>query len=79
MTTDETLIEIVSYNYKASGFTYVFLNYCYFTKKWSIVWRNPINFSNGKQTEATTPNEACKKALEFILSNPNIFSKNNLN
>jgi len=74
MTTDEMLIEIIKYNYKSVGFPYVFLDYSQFYKVWSITWRNPVHFSNEKQTNAPTPNEACKKALEFIKSNPSIFS-----
>ena len=77
MTTDEMLIEIVSYKYKASGFPYVFMDYSQFYKVWSITWRNPCEFTNEKQTEAKTPNEACKKALEFIKSNPSIFIRFN--
>jgi len=79
MTTDEMLIEIVKYDYKASGFPYVFLNYSDYNRKWSIIWRNPVDFNNEKQTDSDSPNEACKKALEFIKSNPSIFSKTNLN
>ena len=74
MTTDEMLIEIVKYSYKSAGFPYVFLDYSQYFKEWSITWRNPMNFSNEKQTNAKTPNETCKKALEFIKSNPLIFT-----
>ena len=77
LTTDEMLIEIVSYNYKSFGFPYVFMDYSQHYKKWAITWRNPTEFSNEKQTEASTPNEACKKALKFIKSNPSIFSRSN--
>lgn len=75
MTTDEMLIEIVSYKYKSFGFPYVFLDFSQSTQKWSITWRNPAYFSNEKQTESDTPNECCRKALEFINKNPNIFSR----
>jgi hypothetical protein len=75
MTTDEMLIEIVKYKYKACGFPYVFMDYSQTTKTWSITWRNPIDFVNDKQTDAPTPNEACKRALEFIKNNPYLFLK----
>lgn len=75
MTTDEMLIEIVNYKYKSSGFPYVFMDYSQFYKSWSITWRNPCDFSNQEQTKAKTPNEACKKALEFIKQNPLFFTK----
>lgn len=77
LTTDEMLIKIVEYNYKAWGFPYVFADYSKLNKKWSITWRNPADFINEKQTEADTLNEACKKALKFIKSNPSIFSRSN--
>jgi hypothetical protein len=77
MTTDEMLIEIVNYNYKSHGFPYVFLDYSQSFKYWSITWRNPAEFSNDKQANGKTPNEACVKALEFIKSNPSIFSRSN--
>ena len=75
MTTDEMLIEIVSYKYKSFGFPYVFLDYSQTFKAWSITWRNPNGFSNDDERMCKTPNEACKKALEFIINNPKIFSK----
>ena len=75
MTTDEMLIEIVSYNYESHGFPYVFLDYSKLFNAWQITWRNPVKFSNEKQTQGTTPNFACKKALEFIKNNPLIFTK----
>lgn len=75
MITDEMLIEIVTYNYKSVGFPYVFLDYSQSFKYWAITWRNPVEFSNEKQIRGKTPNEACKKALEFIKNNPNIFIK----
>lgn len=75
MTTDEMLIEIVSYEYEAFGFPYVFIDYSQSFKHWSVTWRNPVKFKNEKQTNAPTPNEACKKALEFIKANPDIFTK----
>jgi hypothetical protein len=77
MTTDEMLIEIVEYDYKAWGVPYVFADYSKSNKKWSITWRNPVDFSNEKQTQGRTPNEACKKALKFIKNNPSIFSRSN--
>lgn len=73
LTTDEMLWEIVKYKYECNGFPYVFLTYTF--DAWEIVWRNPVDFSNEKQTNASTPNEACKKALEFIKNNPKIFKK----
>lgn len=75
MSTDELLIEIVSYKYESLGFPYVFLDYSQTFKTWSVTWRNPVMFSNGKNSEGSTPNEACKKALEFIWANPQIFKK----
>ena len=75
MTTDEMLTEIVRYKYKSNGFPFVFMDYSQTLNTWSITWRNPIEFVNDKQTDASTPNEACKKALEFINSNPNLFWK----
>lgn len=75
MTTDEMLIEIVSYKYKSYGFSHVFLDYSDMLNQWSISWRNPIDFDNSEKTKAETPYEACKKALEFIKSNPDIFTK----
>ena len=75
MTTDEMLIEIVNYKYKTYGFPYVFMDYSQSYKTWNITWRNPVEFSNEKQTESATPYEACKKALDFIKSNPSIFSR----
>jgi hypothetical protein len=77
MTTDEMLIEIVKYNYKTAGFPYVFMDYSQFRKTWSITWRNPVDFVNQDTREGKNPNEACKKALEFIKSNPSIFSRSN--
>lgn len=76
MTTDEMLIEIVSYKYKASGFPYVFMDYSQKFKAWSITWRNPIDFSNNDDMLSKTPNEACNKALLFIQENPHVFKKN---
>lgn len=73
--TDKMLIEIVSYKYESAGFPYVFLDYSQTFGTWGITWRNPRKFSNGEQTEGRTPNEACKKALEFIKNNPEIFKK----
>ena len=75
MTTDEMLLYIVSYKYKSHGFPYVFLDYSQTFKEWSITWRNPVEFSNKEQLKGDTPNEACKKALEFIKENPEIFTK----
>jgi hypothetical protein len=75
MTTDEMLIEIVSFKYKAFGFPYVFMDYSQSKKKWSITWRNPQDFTNEDNTESDSPNETCKKALDFIKSNPEIFKK----
>lgn len=75
LTTDEMLIEIVSYKYDSAGFPYVFLDYSQYFGYWAITWRNPMKFSNEKQAQGKTPNEACKKALEFIKNNPNIFTK----
>ena len=77
LTTDEMLIEIVKYNYKSAGFPYVFMDYSQSFKYWSITWRNPVDFSNEKETQGKTPNEACKKALKFIKNNPSIFSRSN--
>lgn len=74
MTTDEMLIEIVKYKYNTYGFPYVFLDYSPMFGYWSVTWRNPIDFTNEKQTDSKTPNEACKKALEFIKANPKIFT-----
>ena len=48
LTTDEMLIKIVEYNYKAWGFPYVFADYSKSIKKWSITWRNPTDFINEK-------------------------------
>ena len=75
MTTDEMLIEIVSYKYKSSGFPCVFMDYSQAFKAWSITWRNPIDFSNNNDMLSKTPNEACNKAIEFINNNPKIFIK----
>jgi hypothetical protein len=75
MNTDEMLIEIVSYKYKSFGFPYVFMDYSQHYKKWSITWRNPVDFANEEFRNADTPNEACKKALDFIKNNPMLFSK----
>ena len=75
MTTDEMLIEIASYRYKSFGFSHVFMDYSQHCKVWHITWRNPVQFSNGKQTEGKTPNEACINALNFINQNPKIFFK----
>lgn len=75
MTTDEMLIEIVSYKYKSHGFPYVFMDYSQTEKQFNITWRNPVNFINERQTSSNTPNETCKKALEFIKSSPNLFNK----
>jgi hypothetical protein len=77
MTTDEMLIEIVKYDYKCAGFPYVFMDYSQTMKTWSITWRNPMNFTNESNKEANTPNEACKKALDFIINNPLLFTKIN--
>ena len=77
MTTDEMLIEIVNYKYKSFGFPYVFMDYSQSRKVWAITWRNPADFSNEQQTEANTPNESCRKALEFISNNPHIFCRSN--
>ena len=75
MTTDEMLSEIVRYKYKSIGFPFVFMDYSQTWNTWSITWRNPIDFINTDSRKASTPNEACKKALEFINSNPNLFWK----
>ena len=75
MTTDEMLIEIVSYKYKSAGFPYVFMDYSQTFKAWAITWRNPREFSNEDSAHAKTPNEACKKAIDFIDQNPKWFSK----
>jgi hypothetical protein len=75
MSTDEMLKEIISYKYKSLGFPYVFMDYSQTLKKWSITWRNPVDFTNEPFRNADTPNEACKKALEFIESRPMLFSK----
>ena len=75
MTTEEMLIEIVSYKYKAYGFPYVFLDYCFNRKVWSITWRNPADFNNSSNEDGKTPFLACKNALDFIKSNPSIFSR----
>jgi len=77
MTTDEMLIEIVKYDYDCAGFPYVFMDYSQTRKTWSITWRNPIKFENKDCRDAPTPNEACKKALDYIKSNPSIFSRSN--
>jgi hypothetical protein len=77
MNTDEMLIEIVKYKYNSAGFPYIFLDYTPTFNFWSITWRNPTAFSNEEQTKAQTPNEACKKALEFIKSNPRLFIRSN--
>ena len=77
MTTDDMLIEIVNYKYKSYGFPYVFMDYSQSRKLWAITWRNPAEFSNEKQTESETPNGACRKALDFISNNPNIFCRSN--
>lgn len=77
LTTDEMLAEIVEYYYEAWGFPYVFACYSQSNKKWSITWRNPRSFMNETQTDADTLNESCKKALQFIKSNPGIFSRSN--
>lgn len=75
MTTDEMLLEIVSYKYESYGFPYVFMDYSQTFKTWSITWRNPVKFKNEEERHTNTPNEACKKALEFIKDNPEIFTK----
>ena len=75
MTTDEMLIEIVNYKYEAYGFPFVFLDYNYSFKRWAITWRNPAKFTNSDLTYGSTPNEACKNALEFIKSKPEVFTK----
>ena len=74
MTTDEMLIEIAEYKYDASGFPHVFMDYSQHYKRWSITWRNPIDFNNSDKTKGQTPNEACKNALKFIKDNPEIFN-----
>ena len=76
MSTDEMLIEIVSYKYQSYGFPYVFMDYSQTFKTWSITWRNPVKFKNDEERNGSTPNEACKRALEFIKDNPKIFTKN---
>jgi hypothetical protein len=76
LTTEEMLIEISSYKYKSYGFSCVFLTYTLGT--WEIIWRNPHEFSNNDQTLSSTPNEACKKALEFIKNNDKLFTKKHL-
>ena len=73
MTTDEMLIELVKYEYECAGFPYVFMDYSMTRKTWSITWRNPMEFENKDCREAPTPNEACKRALDFIHDNPSIF------
>ena len=75
MTTDEMLVEIVGYDYRSAGFPYVFLDYSHTFGIWSVTWRNPMCFSNNKQTGAKTPHEACKKALQFIKDNPKLFTR----
>ena len=85
MTTDEMLSEIVTYNYESYGFPYVFLDFSYQTKLWEVTWRNPKNFKNSSfdifeptprsNAKGKTPKEACKRAMKFILENPNLFKK----
>lgn len=75
MTTDEMLIEIVSYKYESFGFSHVWIDYSQTFKVWSVIWRNPSKFSNEQQTYGKTPHEACVKALKFIKDNPKIFYK----
>ena len=74
MTTDEMLIEIVNYKYQSYGFPYVFLDYSQTFKTWSISWRNPIQFTNTDDRHGETPNDACKKAIDFIRANPDKFT-----
>ena len=75
MTTDEMLIEIQKNEYKSFGFPYVFLSYSSSFNYWSITWRNPADFSNEDKMHASTPNEACAKAIEFINKNPKWFTR----
>lgn len=74
-TTDEMLMEIAKYDYKCFGFPHFFLDYNNSSKMWSILWRNPHDFTNNHQKDAINPHEACKRALEFIKSNPQLFKK----
>lgn len=76
MTTDEMLIEIVSYKYKSHGFPYVFLDYEQFLQgEWHVTWRNPVEFNNNEIKKGSTPHEACVNALEFINNNKQFFEK----
>lgn len=75
-TTDEMLLEIISYKYKTNIFPYIFLDYSSYFKCWCIVWRNPLEFTNEEtETKSKTPKEACEKALQFIKDNPKLFTK----
>ena len=75
MTTDEMLTEIAKYKYNSYVYKQTRLVYSQTFKDWRIEWADPIDFDSASITNATTPNESCKKALEFINSNPNLFWK----
>lgn len=53
--------------YEAFGFAHVFLDYRYNDKKWSVTFRNPVNFDNPKIRE-TNPLDACHKMIDFLNS-----------
>lgn len=62
----ETCLNIISApSYNSYGFPVLFLDYNYAFKKWSISFRNPVDFEN-PNTESKTAIEACHRMLDFM-------------
>lgn len=65
-TTDECLKIFEKIRYESYGFPVLFVDYDYsVTKKWSVAFRNPANFSNPDIRE-DTPLKACHKMFDFL-------------
>ena len=63
MTTDEMLTEIAKYKYDSYVYKQTRLVYSQTFKDWRIEWADPIDFDSASITNATTPNESCKKGF----------------
>jgi len=58
------LVEQINYN--SFGFPVVFLSFDYtLTQKWSVSFRNPVNFEN-PDTDDIDPVKSCHKMFEFL-------------
>lgn len=62
-----TLELITKGNYSSYGYRMIFLDYNLETRKWSMMFRNPVEFDN-PVIEADTPLEAAHLMLDFCLN-----------